>query len=256
MNTITEQFINAIKIQLQLSNDDLSYVIYEVMVLPDVQYNLLFCQLSYDLNVKLESIYQLFIEISQQHLYMTHNLSNEQQLSYTQERQFIETICQIQQHKQIEQRENDSIIIIKNQKQAKDKMSLSQFKQQFSETVKTIMTEFDDSANEMTDKQICQVLKNYFQVHDQNIFWEQVQKEISYKSKLQLKQYFQKSFLQCQYGEISDDDKLRIKELTRAMPQNKPSEIVDIFFNQIGGEVYFRRKVVMFVQYLKRAESK
>ncbi|CAL6086607.1 Hypothetical_protein [Hexamita inflata] len=149
---------------------------------------------------------------------------------------------------------NTQVLQRQKSNKSSDKIPLSQFKQQFSETVKTIMMEFDDSANEMTDKQIGQVLIDYFQKNDQSVFWERVQSMISYKTKLQLKEYFQKSFLQCQYEQqISEDDKQKIVELTRAMPQSKPSEIVNVFFNKIGDECkYFRRKVIMFVYYLKR----
>ncbi|CAL6114815.1 Hypothetical_protein [Hexamita inflata] len=129
---------------------------------------------------------------------------------------------------------------------------LSQFKQQFKHAIIIVMKEFITASDQLTDRQRCQYLINYFQFHNQNQFWEKVQNIIPYKTKLQLKQYFQKSFQQCQYEEISDDHKNRIRELTRDMPNSKPSEIVDVFFTEIGEEVYFRRKVIMFISYLQR----
>ncbi|CAL5993325.1 Hypothetical_protein [Hexamita inflata] len=294
-----KHLMTAIQKLLDLTNSDISYVIYQVMVLQDVTYNLLFCQLSFDLNVKLETIHALFSELSTNYLYVNqfqstsksfYNLpqteyqtsqngsqimirksqSQNDNVKVTErlnKQQKVKHIDQIYDNEQVIQRrkteqsqtESQSLSqnisnVIQRQKINKqnDKIPLSQFKQQFVETVKAIIMEFNDSANQMTDKQICQVLVDYFQKNDQNLFWERVQKEISYKTKLQLKEYFQKSFLQCQYEQqISEDDKQKIVELTRAMSQSKPSEIVDVFFNQIG-EVYFRRKVIMFVYYLKR----
>ncbi|CAL5993333.1 Hypothetical_protein [Hexamita inflata] len=220
--------------QCQSKNCHHSNIIYNVMTLSETMYNFLFCQLSFDLNVKLETIRKLFTDLSTKYLYLSKRSLNSQSQS-----------------------QNDFQLLSRQKiNKQNDKIPLSQFKQQFVETVKAIIMEFNDSANYMTDKYICQVLVDYFQKNDQNLFWERVQKEISYKTKLQLKEYFQKSFLQCQYENISEQDKQKIVELTRAMSQSKPSEIVDVFFNQIGGEVYFRRKVVMFVQYLKRACTK
>ncbi|CAL5993341.1 Hypothetical_protein [Hexamita inflata] len=248
-----KHLMSAIQRLLDRTNSDISYVIYQVMVLPDVQYNLLFCQLSFDLNVKLETIHTLFSELSTKYLYVNQFPLDES--FYTQQRlSAIETESQTESQSQSQN--NSHCIQRRKINKQNDKIPLSQFKQYFSETVKTIIMEFDNSANEMTDKQICVVLQIFFQSHDQNLFWERVQKSITYKNKLQLKQYFQKSFLQCQYEQIiSEQDRQKIVELTRAMPQSKPSEIVDVFFNQIGGEVYFRRKVVMFVQYLKKMKQ-
>ncbi|CAL6091322.1 Hypothetical_protein [Hexamita inflata] len=65
-----KHLMSAIKRLLALTNSDISYVIYQVMVLPDVTYNLLFCQLSFDLNVKLETIRSLFSALSTNYLYI------------------------------------------------------------------------------------------------------------------------------------------------------------------------------------------
>ncbi|CAL5998757.1 Hypothetical_protein [Hexamita inflata] len=218
----------------QSKNCHYSSIIYNVMTLSETMYNFLFCQLSFDLNVKLETIRKLFTDLSTKYLYLS--------------KRSLDSQSQSQNEFQIISRQKINI--------QSNKVPLSQFKQQFSESVKTIIMEFDDSANNMTDKEVCQVLKYYFQQHDQNLFWERVQKSIAYKTKLQLKEYFQKSYQQCQYENISEQDKQKIVALTRTMPKSKPSEIVDAFFNEIGDKIYFRRKVLMFVQYLKRACTK
>ncbi|CAL6084046.1 Hypothetical_protein [Hexamita inflata] len=288
-----KHLMGAIQRLLTPTNSDIYYII-QVMILPDAMYNLLFCQLSFDLNLKLETIHSLFSELSTKYLYIN-QLSLSKSLYTLQRISVIETKSQTEsqsqndsqiitesqsQNQKVTERQNktykkeqgDKIPLAlqsqqqnqnnskvlqkrKSNKQSSDKIPLSQFKQQFSETLKTIIGEFDDSVNEMTDKQMSQVLIDYFQKNDQRVFWERVQSLITYKTKIQLKEYFQKSFLRCQYEQqISEDDKQKIVELTRAMPQSKPSEIVNAFFNKIGDDcMYFRRKVIMFVYYLKRA---
>ncbi|CAL5971650.1 Hypothetical_protein [Hexamita inflata] len=257
MNSITneQQLICAIQRYCELTNNDYTNIIYQVLVLPDTTYNLLFCQLSFDLNMKLETIHTLFTELSTKYLYVN-LLSFRESFNIQQNLSAIvtemQTVSQYQNHK--------FLVIEKRNIQSKidqsDKIPLQQFKQEFLETVKTIMMEFDIRANQMIDKEVCQVLKQYFQSHDQKLFWERVQQQISYKTVLQLKQYYQKSFLQCQYEQISKNDKQKIVQLIRVMPQSKPSEIVNIFFNEIGSEIYFRRKVIMLVIYLQRLGQK
>ncbi|CAL6102704.1 Hypothetical_protein [Hexamita inflata] len=137
--------------------------------------------------------------------------------------------------------------------QLSNNTSLSQFKHKFSQTLKKYLNDFSQTYA-MTDKQLCLCLTSYFSVHNQNIFWEHVHSEIPNKTSQQLKQYFQKSFSKCKFEIINNSIKLKIKEMTRAMPQSKPSKIVDLFFAEIENKVYFRREVLMLVQYFQRTE--
>ncbi|CAL6102870.1 Hypothetical_protein [Hexamita inflata] len=137
-----------------------------------------------------------------------------------------------------------------------NKIPYSTFKQQFLEAVRNIIFEFDNSVEFKNQIQICKILSVYFKSHDQNAFWKKVQQKIQYKTCFQLKQYFQKSFTQCVYEEVSEKDKNRIKELTSEMRNSKPSEIVDALFCEIGNDVYFRRKIVMLVMYIQRVSAK
>ncbi|CAL6003602.1 SANT/Myb_domain [Hexamita inflata] len=240
-NLNEKHLISAIQRLLDLTISDPSSTIYQVLILPDAVYNQLFCQLSFDMNLKIEAIHLLFISMSTKYLYIVRPHSNE----LYELKQSINNQTQSLQSQNM----NDKV-----KKQQNDKVPLSEFKIQFLETVQKIMREFESSVDQMTNKQLSQSLIQYFQAHGQNHFWEQVQNVINYKTKLQLKEYFQKSFQQCQYEKISDIDKNRIKELVRIMPQSKPSEIADAFFNQIGNQQYFRRKVIMFIQYQKKVE--
>ncbi|CAL6084048.1 Hypothetical_protein [Hexamita inflata] len=219
-----QHLVSSIQKLLQLTSSDPSYAVYRVMTLSDSMYSLLFCQLSFDLNVQLEAVHVLFTDLSTKYLYVVHPSASNS--SSSQKRQDIEI----------------------------QRVPLSQFKKQFSETLKAIMAEFEKGAAQMTDKEVCLALTQHFLSHNQNLFWERVQSSIVYKTKLQLKEFFQKSFAKCQFEQISEADKLKIKQLTRTMPRSKPSEIVDVFFSQAGSEAYFRRTIIMFVQYQKRVE--
>ncbi|CAL5976962.1 Hypothetical_protein [Hexamita inflata] len=77
--------------------------------------------------------------------------------------------------------------------------------------------------------------------------------KIPYKTSLQLKQYFQKSFSKRLFENINNCCKQRIMEMTQAMPQSRPSEIVDSFLVKVGNKVYFRREVLELVKYFQRA---
>ncbi|CAL6015041.1 Hypothetical_protein [Hexamita inflata] len=235
-----QHLVSSIRRLLELTSGDPSYAVYRVLTLSEALHNILFCQLSFDLNMQLEAVHRLFADMSTKYLYVARPSTRNS--SSSQKRQDIET-----------QSENE---ISKKQRvtKQKDRVPLSQFKKQFSETLKAIVAEFEEGAAQMTDKEVCLALTKHFLSHNQNLFWERVQREIAYKTKLQLKEFFQKSFAKCQFEQISETDKLKIKELVRAMPLNKPSEIVDVFFSQAGSETYFRRTMIMFIQYQKRIE--
>ncbi|CAL6110472.1 Hypothetical_protein [Hexamita inflata] len=246
MNSILNEsnLISAIQISMNLTNQDASYVIYRAMVLSDAMFNLLLGQLQLDFNVKLKVIHETFIKISKKYLYNVKQRHT--QTISLQKSQSTEPISE--QKSLINSKSTNTKIQITQI----DAVPLSIFKQQFAQAIKTEMMSLENTSDKMTDKQRCQFLTNYFKSHSQSMFWDRVHNIIPYKTKLQLKQYFQKSFSQCQYEEINDVHKRRIRELTRLMSHNKPSEIVDRFCNEIGKEVYFRRQVIMFILYLQR----
>ncbi|CAL5993487.1 Hypothetical_protein [Hexamita inflata] len=107
---------------------------------------------------------------------------------------------------------------------------------------------------EMTDKQLCSHLETFLQNNKQRLFWERAQTEIPYKTSFQLKQYFQKSFSRCKFKGINRADKQRIKEITHVMRECKPAEIADAFIAN-SENMYFRREVLMLVQYFKRTNE-
>ncbi|CAL6007174.1 Hypothetical_protein [Hexamita inflata] len=217
------------------SNDPL-VIVYQVMMLPNNQYNFLFYKLALELNLQISTIHKLFIQLSQRYL-----IVHDQTLSTLNH-----TLQASQQFQKSKEAENIQ----------KTKIPASQFKLEFSQTLRKLINDvkIEQRTDKMTDKQLCQYLTQYFTAHNQKIFWERVNTAIPYKTSLQLKQYFQKSFTKCIYEDINNCVKYSIKELTLAMPQSKPSEIVDIFFTNNENIVYFRREVLMLVQYFQRTE--
>ncbi|CAL5993393.1 Hypothetical_protein [Hexamita inflata] len=299
--------MNAIQGLLQFENSDPSQIIYQVLILSDSVYNLLCCQLSFDLNLQLKAILELIAKISTKYLYDAKLLQPEQiflafsvetksqaqhkstcsikqddmpdvfqKYLHIQDMEYLQQLAQNHTKKQLSliqcpietnsnqiSKEPTNNEMFKDNKKQYDKLPkqtnkipYTAFKQQFLEAVRSIILEFDSSVEFKNEKQICEILTVYFKSHDQNAFWEKVQQKIQYKTCFQLKQYFQKSFIQCVYEEVSEKDKNRIKELTKEMRNSKPSEIVDALFREIGNDVYFRRKVVMLVMYIQRVSAK
>ncbi|CAL5991740.1 Hypothetical_protein [Hexamita inflata] len=234
---------NVIKIisRLLKVNEDPQNIVYNVMMLTDSQYNFLFCQLSLELNIDINSIHMLFTQISQRYLLIDNNHG-----FFTNPQKVVQTN---QQESQSNEQNEDKSTEINN------KTTLSRFKNEFQQSLRTILYKYDQTVNLMTEKQLCLCLATYFSVHSQSQFWERVHNAIPYKTVLQLKQYFQKSFSKCKFEEISENDKCRLMQMTRQMPLSKPSDIVDAFFTEIGNDAYFRREVLMLVQYFQRTKK-
>ncbi|CAL6003632.1 Hypothetical_protein [Hexamita inflata] len=279
-----KHLMNAIQGLLQFENSDPSQIIYQVLILSDSVYNLLCCQLSFDLNLQLKAIRELIAKISTKYLYdakllqpgqiflafsvetksqaqhkSTCSIKQDdmpdvfQKYLHIQDMEYLQQLAQNHTKKQLSliqcpietnsnqiSKEPTNNEMFKNNKKQYDKLPkqtnkipYTAFKQQFLEAVRSIILEFDSSVEFKNEKQICKILTVYFISHNQNAFWEKVQQKIQYKTCFQLKQYFQKSFTQCVYEEVSEKDKNRIKELTKEMENSKPSEIVDALFREI-----------------------
>ncbi|CAL5987159.1 Hypothetical_protein [Hexamita inflata] len=216
--------LNAISKVLCVQHSGPKIIIYNVMMLPDSQYSLLFYTLSLELNVQVSTVYELFTQMTYKYLHIRFG----------------------QQQPQTGQ------VIISNYQNGKN-VSFSQFKLEFSQILRKIIMEHTKS-NNITDKQVCEYLATYFSVHNQSQFWEHVHTKIPYKTSLQLKQYFQKSFSKCLFESINNGSRQIIMEMTQAMQQSKPSEIVDKFFAKMENKAYFRREVLMLVKYFQRVE--
>ncbi|CAL6102826.1 Hypothetical_protein [Hexamita inflata] len=229
-----DNILNAIIKILSIKTNNPQNIVYQVMMLPNSQYNCLFNQLSVELNIQINTVCMLFTRLSLQHL----QIKNENKYQ-SQPELVVLTL-------------NQTKLITETRQMSHDKILPSQFKQDFSLTLRKLIIDYDQTAGQMTDKQLCLCLTSYFSIQSQKLFWARMHEEIAYKTCYQLKQYFQKSFSKCKFEKISDNDKQRIVDITYAMPQRKPFEIVDAFFAENSKKAYFRREVLMMVQYIQK----
>ncbi|CAL6042368.1 Hypothetical_protein [Hexamita inflata] len=98
--------------------------------------------------------------------------------------------------------------------------------------------------------QLCKAVNEHFTTsrNNQQEFWIQVSNKISGKSSKQLRDYYQKSFIRCMFQEcLSSQDKVILCNLIKQMEGQKPSMIVDRFFETVGTGKYFKRNVIMYI---------
>ncbi|CAL5977102.1 Hypothetical_protein [Hexamita inflata] len=183
--------INSISRLMCVKNSEPQIIVYQVMMLPDCQYNFLFSTLTSELNIKVSTIYEIFTQITNKCL-------------------TINPKCCF--HKA--QQQSGKINVADSQKC--NIPTLSQFKLEFSQTLRKFIRNYAQT-NCNTDKELCKYLSVYFSVHNENQFWERVHYDIPYKTSQQLKQYFQKSFSKCQFENINNCCKLKIMEMTRTI---------------------------------------
>ncbi|CAL5991744.1 Hypothetical_protein [Hexamita inflata] len=232
--SLQDNILNAIIKILSIKTNNQQNIVYQVMMLPNSQYNCLFNQLSVELNIQINTVCMLFTRLSLQYLL----IKNENKYQ-SQPELVVLTL-------------NQTKLITETRQMSHDKILPSQFKLDFSLTLRKLIIDYDQTAGQMTDKQLCLCLTSNFSIQNQKLFWARMHEEIAYKTCYQLKQYFQKSFSKCKFEKISDNDKQRIVDITHAMPQRKPFEIVDAFFAENSQKAYFRREVLMMVQYIQK----
>ncbi|CAL6024911.1 Hypothetical_protein [Hexamita inflata] len=100
----------------------------------------------------------------------------------------------------------------------------------------------------ITHHQLCVVINEHLENYCSSEFWREVRKLIPEKTEIQLREYYQKSFLRHMYEEsISVQDKIILCDLMNEMPGAKPSKIVDEFVKKVGTGKYFHRNIIMYV---------
>ncbi|CAL6086920.1 Hypothetical_protein [Hexamita inflata] len=128
----------------------------------------------------------------------------------------------------------------------KTRLSLLQFNSQFEAALKSALVDLHRNAPSMSSQELCQALTVHFKVYDQGPFWSKVHEIIPEKTPIQLKEYFQKSFQQCLYQQISAVDEAVLRSLERRMKDHKPAEVADVFM-EMTNQKYFKRNVVVFI---------
>ncbi|CAL6054479.1 Hypothetical_protein [Hexamita inflata] len=100
----------------------------------------------------------------------------------------------------------------------------------------------------ITNHQLCVVINEHLENNCSSEFWREVRKLIPEKTEIQLREYYQKSFLRHMYEEsISVQDKIILCDLMNEMAGARPSKIVDEFVRMVGTGKYFHRNIIMYV---------
>ncbi|CAL5993695.1 Hypothetical_protein [Hexamita inflata] len=217
MNTCEQDILTIISDYLKYENSaDQQRLIFHVLMLSQMDYDKLFAHISFVTNVCSKQLQIIFKQMTHQKFYIqeTQNVVSQVTTDLTAKRQ------------QLKQSWNDI-----------------QFEQLFVKCVKIIL---ELEQTEINNIQLCQLVDNYLKANKSITFWNRLSSLIT-KTPTQLRQYFTKSFrkylfVQC----LSDKDKYILKELIQKYVNMKPGEIADQL-EQISGNNYFRRNVIMFI---------
>ncbi|CAL6079446.1 Hypothetical_protein [Hexamita inflata] len=252
-----------------------------VLSLCNDSYNQLVYQLSFDLNLKTEVILQHLQKISTSCLYsiksqiLVETTQNQNQLSETESKHKLpqqskcsnltqayskvsfpeldtieyqkQSISQVQESfsdATVQNNQNIDFEIQPDKVQRQSKNELNAFKLFFSSALKMVLSSHFTNLDEVTDSQICEAVNSHVKIYDQIKFWDSVQRIIGVKTREQVRNYYQKTFVKCLYkNEIKKEDKETLNKLIEENGGKKAAEIAKLFAN----ENYFHRTVLMYV---------
>ncbi|CAL5979861.1 SANT/Myb_domain [Hexamita inflata] len=119
----------------------------------------------------------------------------------------------------------------------------------FVTAIKQALIKLNYSVNEFTNyHKLCILINEHLKNNNSFEFWSEIRKLIPTKTEIQLREYYQKSFLRHMYEEsISVQDKIILCNLMSQMAGAKPSKIADEFVRIVGTGKYFQRNVIMYV---------
>ncbi|CAL5979859.1 Hypothetical_protein [Hexamita inflata] len=219
---LVEAIANLLKIE-QTPNLHSKVALY-TMILSDKLYQQLFVTLSLELNVEITCLKKVYVEqiILQQ---LLKNNNNDTLFS------------EYSGHK----------LIIAHMR--KPSSSSLEIQNQFVTAVKQVLFERGCSLNAfMNHKQLCLMVNEHLKENRPLLFWREVRILIPEKTEIQLREYYQKSFLRHMYEEsISVQDKIILCNLMSQMPGAKPSKIADEFVKIVGTGKYFYRNIIMYI---------
>ncbi|CAL6030405.1 SANT/Myb_domain [Hexamita inflata] len=201
-------------------------VAVQVMVLPDTLYQQFFVQLALELNAsRVELTKTFFHQIVMKHLLVPSSSIDITLKLETKEPRF---------------RQNSS---------GTQSIASLAFQNKFTTGLIEVLASFQKVKSSFQDNaQLCKAVNEHFILNSQLEFWKKVATKISGKSCQQLRDYYQKSFLRCMFQEcISSQDKVLLCNLINQMKGQKPSVIVERFFETVGTDKYFKRNVVMYI---------
>ncbi|CAL5993735.1 SANT/Myb_domain [Hexamita inflata] len=250
-----------------------------VLSLGDNSYNQLVYQLSFDLNLKTEIILQHLLKISTSCLYSTQSQilveATQNQLSETEikhqlaqqskcsdltqanskisfpeldtieyQKQSISQVQELFSDTTVQNNQNVDFETKPDKVQRQSKSELNSFKLSFSSALKMVLSSYFTNLHEVTDSQICEAVNAHVKINDQIKFWDSVQRVIGVKTREQVRNYYQKTYVKCLYkNEINKEDKETLNKLIEENGDKKAAEIAKLFAN----ESYFHRTVLMYV---------
>ncbi|CAL5979857.1 Hypothetical_protein [Hexamita inflata] len=227
MNNITiPQLVEAIayKFKMEHTSNISGKVALYTMMLPDKLYHSLFQTLSAELNSEVSNLHILFIKQVSKYILKSNNLNNTKYV----------------------QHQGYKLKYTHNRKQSQGALEIQN---QFVTAVKQVLLDRGCSVNAfMNHKQLCLMVNEHLKENRPLLFWREVRILIPEKTEIQLREYYQKSFLRHMYEEsISVQDKIILCNLMSQMAGAKPSKIADEFVKIVGTGKYFYRNIIMYI---------
>ncbi|CAL6025562.1 Hypothetical_protein [Hexamita inflata] len=219
INILLNQFENLLNIRAD-------YVSYNVMMLPDNQYDIAFAQISMELNVDVNTLKQQFVEVA-----MTQLMNK-----------------QTSHHPETDSQENAAKKKVRQTYHRDIKPEYQQFQKLYTEKLFLVLHSVDSSAVFTNDRELCIQVNAYFTSFGQKNFWQRLQTLIPQKSIKQLREYYQKSFMRVLYdNQIDVQDKELLREMIANQKTVSPTDIAIQFLDVCQNKNYFQRNIVMYV---------
>ncbi|CAL6110456.1 Hypothetical_protein [Hexamita inflata] len=206
-------------------------VAYQVMMLPDAQYNMRFAQVSLELNVDVNTLKQQFVEVAMAQLVNKHASCAPE--AGSQESAGKKKVRQMY-HRDI-------------------KPEYQQFQKLYAEKLFQVLQSRNQKAVFSDDRDICIQVNNHIANFGQKNFWHNLQTLIPHKTVKQLREYYQKSFMRVLYdSHIDVQDKELLREMIEKQSETSPTELANQFLEVCQNKNYFKRNIVMYVINIKR----
>ncbi|CAL6054513.1 Hypothetical_protein [Hexamita inflata] len=227
MSVTVSQLVEVIacKFQMERAPNLNDKVALYTMMLSDKLYEKLFQKLSQELNVEITILHKIFVE----QIVMKHLLKNN-------DNNFVES----------PEGSGHKLIIAHMRKPSSNSQAVQN---QFVAAVKQVLFDRGCSVEPfMNHRQLCVMVNQHLKENRPLFFWRDLRQLIPNKTEVQLREYYQKSFLRHMYEEsITVQDKIILCDLMSQMPNARPSKIADEFLNVVGTKKYFYRNIVMYV---------
>ncbi|CAL5991825.1 SANT/Myb_domain [Hexamita inflata] len=213
------------------------HVVLQVMMLPDTHYNLIFAQVSLQLNTDLNTLKKLFIKVATRQLFVKFSMQSK----------FIKQSLTTQIHGEIDNNKGRQTY------QHAVKQEFKQFQQLFTEKLIQVLRYYNTKAEFSDNNDVCIKVNLHIAIYGQKQFWKHLQTHIPQKTAKQLREYYQKSFQRILYeNHISAQDKQILCEMIKSQQNATPTDIANQFLNICNNQNYFKRSIVMYVINQKR----